>query len=562
MKTTILIFSACLLAFLASAQTINPSVLEAKIDSLVAQTVKASDPGGVVGAVFNNHVIIKKVYGMMSLEYGLPVSETTAFNLASVSKQFTAYAILLLVHDGKLKLDDDIRQYLPWLPDYGQKITVRNLLHHTSGIAPSDNLRLFAGIPLESPWTTEDEIELLGRYPKLNFKPNNEHLYSNAGYFLLGQIVEKVSLQPFGEFMKTRIFVPLGMKNSAIYDRQGKVIANKASGYKKINDEFVRMNPEADSFFGESNLYTSLNDMLMWSENLLQPKIGTPEMNSLIFNPSDTTNNGDTIKYTYGFNVWKYKGVKIAEHGGYTMGFRTHIMLFPDQKLAVFVLFNNDNFDTWYLATKVVDWCLADQLKADKPKEHKAIAMTGIPISNYVGSFQMPDGSELAFKNVRDTLRIAVPGAPEFILYPEAVNKFFLKEIDAQCTFVSGADHQVGEITWHQNNQDFKGVKVTGKKISAPTELAEFAGTYFNGPLNVDYQVRFENDKLYLNLPKTFKTYLSFDTKMPLFQVNGDKFNTQGVGVVEFTRNKDLKINGFRFVDVGRVRDIEFQKKL
>jgi len=312
---------------------------------------------------------------MMNLDYNLPNSETTAFNLASVSKQFTAFAIMLLEQDGKLKLDDDIHQYLMWLPDYGHKITIRNLIHHTSGISPSDNLRLFAGISLESPWTTEDEIDLLCKYAKLNFSPNDEHLYSNAGYFLLGQIVEKASQQAFSEFMKTRIFEPLGMKNSAIYDGQGKVIANKASGYKKSGDIYIRMNPEADSFFGESNQHTSLNDMLLWCDNLLQPKVGTQEMMDRIFSPADMTNKGDTLKYTYGFNVWNYKGIKIADHGGFTMGNRTQVMVFPDQNFAVFVLFNNESFDTWNLATKIVDWSLAKQLTPDKPKEHKTITL-------------------------------------------------------------------------------------------------------------------------------------------------------------------------------------------
>ena len=308
MKRLLPIFAAFIFLYSASAQSISPSALEMKIDSLVSQTLKADQPGGVVGVISNNQIVFKKAYGLMNLDYNLPNTETTAFNLASVSKQFTAFAIMLLEQDGKLKLDDDIHQYLAWLPDYGQKITIRNLLHHTSGISPSDNLKLFAGISLESPWTTEDEIELMCRYTKLNFKPNDEHLYSNAGYFLLAQIVEKASQQTFSEFMKTRIFTPLGMRNSVIYDQQGKIITNRASGYKKSGEDYIRMNSEADSFFGESNLYTSLNDMLLWCENLLQTKVGTQEMTNRIFNPSDTTNKGDTLNYTYGFNVWKYKG--------------------------------------------------------------------------------------------------------------------------------------------------------------------------------------------------------------------------------------------------------------
>lgn len=562
MRSLLLIFTVCTLSYMTKAQSISPSILEFKIDSLVSQTIKSNQPGGVVGVISNHRVIFKKAYGMMNLDYNLPNTETTAFNLASVSKQFTSFAILLLERDGKLKLDDEIHQYLPWVPDYGHKITIRNLLHHTSGIAPSDNLRLFAGISLESPWATEDEIELLTRYPKLNFIPNDEHLYSNAGYFLLGQIVEKASQQTFSEYMKTRIFDPLGMSNSAIYDRQGKVIANKASGYKKTGEEYIRMNPEADSFFGETNLYTSLNDMLLWCTNLMEPKVGNQEMIDRIFNPSDTLNRGDTISYTYGFNIWKYKGIKIADHGGYTMGYKTQVMVFPDQEFAVFVLFNNESFDTWNLATKIVDWSLAKQLAPDKPKEHRTIALDNGVLTKYEGSFQMPDGSELTFKNENDTLKIIIPDAPKFIMNAESENKFYLKEADAQCTFVKGSDNLVNELTWHQNNQDFKGIRVANKKVLKDGELEEYAGTYFSEPLNVGYHISYENNRLILNLPKTFKTYLSYDVKMPLNFLNGDKFTSQGVGVVEFTRANDQKINGFKFVDVGRVRNIEFKKRL
>lgn len=534
-----------------------------KIDSLVFQTIKADQPGGVVGVISNNQVIFKKAFGQMNLDYNLPNTDTTAFNLASVSKQFTAFAIMLLEQDGKLKLDDDIHQYLSWLPDYGQKITIRNLIHHTSGISPSDNLKLFAGISQESPWTTEDEIEMMCRYTKLNFKPNDEHIYSNANYFLLGQIIEKASQQTFSEFMKTRIFIPLGMSNSAIYDRQGKVITNKANGYKKSEDVYVRMNSEAESVFGETNLYTSLNDMLLWSKNLLHPKVGTQDMTNRFFNPSDTTNKGDTLNYTYGFEVRKYKGIKIAEHDGFTMGNRTHITIFPEQKFIVFVLFNNESFDIWNLTNKIIDWSLAGQLTPDKPKEHKAITLGSDALAKYEGSFlMMPFGIEFTFKSEDDTLRIIIPGAPKFKMSAESKNEFFLKEADALCTFLKGTDNQVNEIIWHQNNQNCKGIRVTNRKILKDSELADFAGTYFSEPLKIDYLVRYENNKLIMTLPKTFKTYISIDTNMTLNHIDGDKFTTQGIGVLEFIRDKDLKISGFKFADIGRVRNIEFKKRM
>lgn len=561
MKTIVFILAAWLLSSVAFAQSISPSILATKVDSLVAVTIKDKDPGGVVGVISNNQVIFKKAYGLMSLEYNLPNTETTTFNLASVSKQFTAYAILLLEKEGKLKLDDDVHQYLPWLPDYGQKITLRHLIHHTSGIPPSDNIKLFAGISLETPWTTEDEIQLMKRYTKLNFTPNEEHLYSNAGYFLLAQVVEKVSGQPFDEFMKARIFEPLGMKNSFIYDAPGEVIVNKASFYKKSENGYKRMFPESDSYFGETNLYTSLDDMLLWCENLLNPKVGTREMNDRIFNPTDKTNKGDTIKYTYGFYTGKYKGIRMADHAGSSMGVCTHLMVFPDQQFAVFMLSNNENMNVWEIITKIADWSLANYITSDKPLTHEAISIDKTLLSQYEGSFEMGNGMRLTFKPENDTLRILLPDNVKLKMYPERENKFFLKEVDAQCTFIKSNGQPVSEICWHQGNQDFKGIKVTqGKPIDQST-LSSFAGSYFSESLNVCYPIRYENQKLIMKLPSTFKTYAGIETELQLYPMDDDRFQTSSLGIVAFERDNKAKIRGFKFCDAGRIRNIEFSKR-
>lgn len=561
MKTIACIFSAWLFSSVVIAQSVSPAMLATKVDSLLSLSITDKDPGGVVGVISNHQVIFKKAYGLMNLEYNLPNTETTAFNLASVSKQFTAYAILLLEQEGKLNLDDEAHKYLAWLPDYGHPITLRQLIHHTSGIPSSDNLRLFAGISLEQPWTTEDEIELMKRYAQLNFIPNEEHLYSNAGYFLLGQVVEKVSGQTFDSFMKAQIFDPLGMKNSSIFDEPGKIIVNKASAYRKTDHGYQHMNPEADSFFGETNLYTSLDDMLLWCANLLDPKVGNKEITSRIFNPIDRTSKGDTIKYTYGFSISKYKGIRMAEHGGAAMGVRSHVMLFPDQNFAVFVLSNTENINTGELMTKIADWSLAKYLTADKPAIHTAIGIDKSLLMQYEGTFEMPNGMQMAFKNENDTLRILLPDAPQFKLYPESENKFFMKEVDAQCTFVKGADQKISEMIWHQNNQDFKGRKVVRQKSVDMKQPTDFAGIYYNGKLDVSYPVGYENNKLVMKLPATFKKYVGIDTSLALSPMDGDRFLTSSLGVVEFMRDKDGRVCGFKFCDAGRIRNVEFSKR-
>ena len=339
--------------------------LATKIDSLIKSTVTNVTPGCVVGVVKDGNVLYKQTFGLANLDYRIPVTDSTLFNLASVSKQFTAFLVLLLEKDGKLNLDDTIQKYIPELKNYGHAITIRQLLHHTSGIPPSDNLRLFAGISQEMPWDTEDEFNMIQLYQKLNFKPNEEHVYSNAGYYLLARIIEKTEGKPFSQCIKEKIFRPLNMKTAAIYDSPGKIIFNRASGYRKAGENYSETNTEGESIFGSTNMYASVNDLINWSNNLTSNTLGGKQLSDRLFNPADTLINGDTISYTYGLIVWKYKGLKIVDHGGFTMGFKAHLAHFPEAGLTVFVLSNNENTDPKDIAMKIVDWSLKDLLKPE-----------------------------------------------------------------------------------------------------------------------------------------------------------------------------------------------------
>jgi CubicO group peptidase (beta-lactamase class C family) len=203
MKRILLLWLFLICTFSLSSQ--SPG-LSNKIDSLISINVTNSTPGCVVGIVKDGKILYKQCYGMANLDYRIPVTDSTVFNLASVSKQFTAFLVLLIEREGILSLDDEIQKYIPELKNYGHPITIRHLIHHTSGIPSTDNLRMFAGLSLEMPWDKEDEFEMIQSYQKLNFKPNDEHLYSNSGYFLLTRIIEKVEGKSFSQSIRERIF--------------------------------------------------------------------------------------------------------------------------------------------------------------------------------------------------------------------------------------------------------------------------------------------------------------------------------------------------------------------
>jgi CubicO group peptidase (beta-lactamase class C family) len=531
-----------------------------RVDSLVAKDVHPSTPGGVVGVIQGGRVVFKKAYGLANMDYRIPNGFDTRFNLASVSKQFTAYGCLLLAGEGRLDLDADIHQYLPELPDYGVKITTRQLLHHTSGMTNTEILQLFAGTLFEKDWGMEEEFDLLKRYKKMNFKPNDEHVYCNTGYAAAARIIEKISGQSLNGFLIQKVFKPLGMHHSEIFDRKGKIMADRAAGYSKKDSVFVIQNTLSSSLVGSTNLYTSLDDMLLWDRHLLNPPPEDRDAVDRMMNPSDTFNNGDTIKYTYGFNVWNYKGRKIAEHSGYTPGFVTRNILFPELDFAVVAMFNTDKADIWNLTMQTADSLLKDKLKFEPKKERSEAKIKPGSAARYAGVYALPDGMRLPFEAGNDTLWLVIPGAPKFRMVPENETEFFIREFDAQCTYVKDDAGNVDRIVWHQNGQNPDGFRVRNQKALSVKELTRYAGNYIQPVLEVVYPVRVENQQLIVRVPSVIKDVVGVDRDVKLFHQGGDSFFTEKLGIVEFTRGPKKKITGLTFKDVGRERNIEFRK--
>jgi CubicO group peptidase (beta-lactamase class C family) len=554
-KTTILslllICSVCV-----KAQSTN---LTDRIDSLIATVVTKGTPGATAGVVKDGKILYKKTYGMANLEYGIPVTDSTLFNLASVSKQFTAFLTLLLVNEGKIGLDDPVDKYIPEIKNYEHPVTIRQMLHHTSGIPSTDNLTLFAGLSLDMPWDDEDEMNMVRSYQKLNYKPNDEHLYSNTGYFLLARIIEKAEGKPFSQCMTEKVFRPLNMKTALIYDSPGKIIPNRAAGYQNRGENYAETNAKGGSITGPTNVYVSVIDMISWCVNMTTKSYGGEQLYDRLFNPADTLNNGDTIQYTYGLSADSHKGLKVIEHGGYTFGIKAQITLIPNAHFAVFVLSNNENVNTTDMTWQITDWYLKDLLKPEILKEHKEITVNPELYDLYKGSYVFPDGVVIAFDNVNDTLRLNMSGVPHFIIYPEKENEFFFKDFNAQCTFVKDSSGKVNEIIWHQSNTDTKAVRYTPPKLLTQEELMSYTGKYEIPEFNAIYPVTLKENELRMTLPKEFKK-VNIETDMILGHMSGDKFYGR-LGMAEFKRNEKGDITGFVLLDIGRLRNIEFIKR-
>jgi CubicO group peptidase (beta-lactamase class C family) len=333
-------------------------------------------------------------YGSANLDYDVPIDADSKFYIASTSKQFTAACLALLVQEGKLKLEDDIRKHIPELPDYGKTITIRHLVHHTSGLRDYLELMSLAGKSFENYFNISDGIELLCRQKALNFDPGAEYLYSNSGYILLAEIVTRVSGKSIREYADEKIFRPLGMKNTFFNDNHKQVTKNRVVSYRPEGNGYLRFVQNFDAL-GDGNLLTTVNDLYLWDQNFYHKKVGGSAFLDLI-HTRGTLNNGKELDYAFGLGHGEYRGLKTVSHGGGMLGFRTQLIRFPEQEFSVIVLANITNFNPTARAYEIADIFLKDQLKKKKaraknriknPKNKKKYQRSAAELKIYEGNY-------------------------------------------------------------------------------------------------------------------------------------------------------------------------------
>jgi len=334
----------------------------AKVDRIFAQWDKADSPGCAIGVVQDGKFVYQRGYGMANLDYDIPNSPRMVYYVGSDSKQFTAAAIALLAMDGKISLDDDIRKYFPEMRDYGTPITVRNLVHHTSGIRDIYGLMSLGGLRMEDVFTDSQAVALIARQKELNFKPGDDYLYSNSGYFLLGQLVKRVTGKSLREFADERIFRPLGMTKTHFHDDPGHVMKQRAMSYEQEPSGAYRIS-YLQNFdkIGAGGLYSTVEDLKKWDDNYYSPKVGGDAMLKLV-RTRGVLNKGDTLPYAFGNNVTAYRGLRVDEHGGSLMGYKAEILRFPDQRFTVLATCNLGSINPGPLAQQVAEVYLGDKM--------------------------------------------------------------------------------------------------------------------------------------------------------------------------------------------------------
>jgi CubicO group peptidase (beta-lactamase class C family) len=530
----------------------KPDSLTTQVDQVFAKWDKPDSPGCVLAVVKDGAIIYKRGYGMANLDHDIKITPATVFHVASVSKQFTAMAIHLLAKQGKLSLDDEVKKYIAEFPDFGHKITIRHLLHHTSGLRDQWSLLIMSGWRLSEDVVRDDDIlELISRQKELNFTPGDQHLYSNTGYTLMAIIVKRVSGKSLREFADEQMFKPLGMTSTFFRDDHAVIVKNQAYGYAVAGSGFKFSVPNYDTV-GASSLLTTVEDLAKWDQNFYDFKVGGNTLIEAMQTPT-TLNGGDKLEYTHGLVVSQYKGLKIVEHGGADAGYRSSLMRFPEQKLSVACLCNLANTNPGQLARQVADIYLAGQLKSDAPKpkiETAGITLSEQQLKSKAGFYWNPVVEDFVKLTLTDG-KLFVSGGTGGELIPLAENRFQLKTQPTTVLFETDA---TGKLLMKVSAEGRRPATLEAMEVQTPTaeQLKEYAGAYYSEELDAIYRLEVDADKLVLKRKKNSPA--SF---MAAFK---DAFNNPGLGVIRFTRNAQQRVSGM-IISSGRIRHLRFVKQ-
>jgi CubicO group peptidase (beta-lactamase class C family) len=522
-----------------------------RVDEIFKEFAASGSPGCTVGAYKGGQIVHKGAYGMANLDHDVRLTPASVFHAASVSKQFTATAILLLAADGKLSLDDEVRKFIPELPDFGERITIRHLAHHTSGIRDQWDLLGLAGWRYSRDLITDDDVlQMLSRQKDVNFKPGERHLYSNSGYTLMAIIVSRASGQSFRQFTTDRIFKPLGMVHTEFRDNFNRVVKGQAYGYARDGAGF-RLSVTNFDTAGATSLMTTVEDLAKWNAQFDTPIVGGQALLTAMLSRG-LLNDGRAIDYAVGISHGTYRGVPTVGHGGADAGYRAVFLRFPVQRFGVAVLCNLASTNPTQLAQRVADIYLDDVLQpapTAQPDNTPEVPVTADELTSIAGLYwnaaevqslrivvqdgrlHAAFGTPVPLKSIGGGRFVAMTGAP----------------VRATFDLTNGRASRVTISPPGAPNQVLDRVEAFAPSAAA---LAELAGTYRSDEIEPPYRMVVKDGTLRLERLKAQPASLA-----PLVL---DTF-TSPLGIVRFVRDGAGRVTGF-VLDGGRVRRMKFSR--
>ncbi len=538
------------------AQTLPDSTIK-KIDNLFQEWNNTLSPGCTIGIVMNDQLVFSKGYGMANLEYEIPNTPQTIYHMASVSKQFTAYSIVLLAKQGKLSLDDDIHKWLPWFPDLKEKITIRNLLNHTSGIRDQWQLLAISGTRLDDVITQDQIIKVLSKQQALNFKPGEKYTYSNSGYTMLAEIVKAVSGQTLRQFSDSDIFKPLGMNSTHFHDDYTEIEKNRAYSYDRIDSTHFVNSILSYSNDGATSLFTNIPDMSKWVMNFYDTKAGDQKtIEELTRN--GILNSGEKISYAEGIVSDTYNGWKRFSHAGSDAGYRTNVSIFPDLKMGFMVFSNLGGFNPTVKTNQIADLFIKDTTseKTDIQKAPRdsmaAVLKDTLSLKKFMGSYISDEGLLFRFELKNSRLYYYVQDESNFLI--KELNDTFSIATAPEIKIVFGInsiDTIVNIIV--PNDQVYHLTKFTATPVYSDEQLKKYTGTYYCPELDCKYGIVLKDHALMLTNVKYN------DTKLTLSSPDDLISDYWWMNHLKILRDKNKMITGFE-VNSGRVMHVKFIK--
>jgi len=558
MKLTTLLLFVCMLVITnsISAQTLPDSITK-RIDNIFAAYSVPGSPGCTVGVVRNDSLIFAKGYGLANLEYNQPNTPATIYHMASISKQFTAYAIVLLAKQGRLQLDDDVHKYLPWFTIPGKKITIRQLLNHTSGVRDQWQMLAIAGTRLDDVITQNQVIKILSNQRALNFEPGSQYTYSNSGFTMLSEIVHSVTGKTLRQFTDSAIFKPLGMLNTHFHDDYMEVVKNRSYSY--FRDGIGYKNAVLSyAVSGATSLFTNIDDMAKWVMNFYNTVVGSSN-DIATLTQRGVLNNGKNIDYALGISNGQYKGWQQFSHSGGDAGYRTFISVFPGKKMGFLVFCNLGAMNAFELTNKLQAVFIQDSIQNkttakedddDKDELPKPLSDTAA-VKKFVGDYISEDGTQMNIY-LRNGQLFTRTNNDNDALVKESADSFSVFNTPGFAVVFKGtaAGMKAVIITpdGRINMQQFN-----AKQNLTGGDLQEFTGNYYCPELNCNYGIKQQDGKLLLTNSKYDDAPLTLKGKNHLYS------NLWWMGHLYIRRDAAGKITGFDVND-GRVQHLAFNR--
>lgn len=546
MKNLFNLIATCLLAVgLANAQMPEKANVIAGAERAFEKTAKTNAmpaPGCAVGVSLNGEPVFEKAFGLADMEHNIANTPQTIFESGSVAKQFTAAALILLQQDGKLNIDDPVRKYIPELPDYGKPLTIRHILTHTAGLRDWGSVMALTGVGRGDRVVTQAiALDVIYRQKHLDFEPGAEYSYSNSGYQLAAEIVERVSGKKFGDFVAERIFKPLGMTNSSWRDDYQKIVPGRAQAYSREGAGAPwRLEMPIMNVVGNGGMLTTVGDWLKWNSALDSASLGPAFFQTM--QTQGVLNNGQPAGYALGLAIGQYKGLRDVSHGGSTAGYQTYLAHYPDQNLSIAVLCNGTSPSAGGLASSITDDIFGPFPKEQKPPE--TFSVSEEQLNRFVGLWRN-ERTHFPVRLTQDKGQLKFNASS---LTPTSDHEFMLGT--SRMTFQSDKAGRPIMADYRSANGNATSFVPEKSWTPKPSDLAAMSGEWYSGEAQAKASFVVENGKAFIVNKPVIKLELQ-----PMYK---DHF-TGGGYVIWFTRKKNGLIERMH-VGGGRMRDMFFER--